>query len=527
MADKVYTLAQVKTHNTPEDAWVIIEGKIYNVTKFGRVHPGGSKMLLDLAGQDVTKNFNYFHAKRVLDKYHKKLYVGDLHEYREKMSRRAEKRGLYGQPKPDLFGELVPYGDPTWYQGWKSPYYNDSHRRFREASRKFIEEEVKPNISKWVENQEIPMSLSKHMASLGFYQTGIKGVWFTEYFGDVIPGGVKPEEWNWHHYLAGLCETTRVGTLSIVWGVYGGLGIGLPPVLNFGSQYLKDQIVADCAHARKYIALAVTEPWAGSDVGNIQTTARKSEDGKYYIVNGAKKWITGGLWADYFTSAVRTGGPGMKGISMMAIPRDLPGVTVKKMKCQGMWASGTSYIVFEDVKVPAEYLIGKEGKGFKYIMSNFNTERFAIVGQALGSARCAYEEAFKYANKRRTFGKKLIDHAVIRNKLGHMIRQIEGLQNWAEQIAEQLNTLSDIEKMLLGGPIGLCKAHATTVYEFCAREALQIFGGNGYTRGGQGEKVERLYRDVRGVAIPGGSEEIMLDLAMRQAQQFMPSTAKL
>eukprot|EP00357_Protocruzia_adherens_P002456 CAMPEP_0115013626 /NCGR_PEP_ID=MMETSP0216-20121206/25531_1 /TAXON_ID=223996 /ORGANISM="Protocruzia adherens, Strain Boccale" /LENGTH=534 /DNA_ID=CAMNT_0002383083 /DNA_START=196 /DNA_END=1800 /DNA_ORIENTATION=+ len=534
MATAVYSLHEVRTHKTPDDAWVVVDGNIYNVTKFARLHPGGRKILLDYAGTDASKEFNYFHNRRVLEKYHKKLFIGHLQEDLEKKARRRDRQRPEHQNQatttnenPRYYGEMVPYGDSTWYQGWRSPYYNHSHHKFRVAMRTFVEQELVPNSSKWVENQEVPLEVSKRMAELGIYQASIKGVWFSEYFGNVLPGGITAEEFDWLHYSILITESMRTGSVAMLWSIYGGLGIGLPPVLNFGSKYLKQKVVADVAQARKYICLAITEPWAGSDVGNIQTTARKSEDGKFYIVNGIKKWITGGMWSDYFTTAVRTGGPGMKGVSLLLLEREMPGVSIKKIKCQGMWGSGTSYITFEDVKVPVENLIGKEGKGFKYIMANFNTERYSIICQALGAARICYEEAFKFANKRKTFGKKLIEHGVIRNKLGHMIRQIEGLQNWSEQIAYQLNTLSDIEKMALGGPIGLCKSHATIVFEFCAREAVQIFGGNGYTRTGQGERVERLYRDVRGLAIPGGSEEILLDLGMRQAQKFMPSEAKL
>lgn len=151
-------------------------------------------------------------------------------------------------------------------------------------------------------------------------------------------------------------------------------------------------------------------------------------------------------------------------------------------------------------------------------MTNFNHERMGIIIQSLRFSRVCYEEAVKYANKRHTFGKKLIDHAVIRMKLAHMARQIEASYNWLESLVYQCKMMGETEAMLrLGGPIAGLKAQATVTFEFCAREASQIFGGLSYSRGGQGAKVERLYRDVRAYAIPGGSEEIMLDLSMRQS----------
>merc|ERR1712000_376573 len=153
----------------------------------------------------------------------------------------------------------------------------------------------------------------------------------------------------------------------------------------------------------------------------------------------------------------------------------------------GVWSSGTTYVTFEDVKVPVENLIGKENQGFRVIMTNFTHERIGIIIQCLRFSRVCYEEAMKFAHKRKTFGKKLIEHPVIRLKLAHMARQIEAM-------------------LKLGGAIAGLKAQSTTTFEFCAREASQIFGGLSYSRGGQGGKVERLYRDVRAYAIPGGSE---------------------
>lgn len=209
----------------------------------------------------------------------------------------------------------------------------------------------------------------------------------------------------------------------------------------------------------------------------------------------------------------------MGGVSMLLIERG-PGVTTKQMQCQGVWSSGTTFITFEDVKVPVENLIGKENQGFKYIMYNFNHERWSISIQASRFARVCLEEAMSYSFKRKTFGKLLIEHPVIRLKLAHMARQVEATHAILESITYQLNSMSYNEAVkVLGGPIALAKAQATVTMEFCAREASQIFGGLSYTRGGQGEKVERLYREVRGFAIPAGSEEIMLDLGIRQAMK--------
>ena len=153
-------------------------------------------------------------------------------------------------------------------------------------------------------------------------------------------------------------------------------------------------------------------------------------------------------------------------------------------------------------------------------MTNFNHERIGIIIQCIRFSRVCFSESIKYANKRRTFGKKLIEHPVIRLKLAHMARQIEASHAWLESLVYQCARMSEVQAMLaLGGAIAGLKAQATVTFEFCAREASQIFGGLSYSRGGQGAKVERLYRDVRAYAIPGGSEEIMLDLSIRQSMR--------
>merc|ERR1719235_1507704 len=212
---------------------------------------------------------------------------------------------------------------------------------------------------------------------------------------------------------------------------------------------------------------------------------------------------------------------GMKGISLLLLEKTMPGITTRKMKCSGVWSSGTTYITFEDVKVPACNLIGKENKGFKYIMSNFNHERFGVCAMTNRFSRVCMEEALRFANKRKTFGKTLVEHPVIRWKLAEMIRQIEATHHWIEGIAYQMNTMQPMEAFIkLGASTALMKVQCTKVFEYCAREAAQVFGGLGYTRGGQGEKVERLSREVRAMAVPGGSEEIMMDLGVRQTTKL-------
>jgi acyl-CoA dehydrogenase len=283
-------------------------------------------------------------------------------------------------------------------------------------------------------------------------------------------------------------------------------GIGAPPIARVGAPALQARILPPVLRGEKIIALGITEPGGGSDVANLRTTARR--DGDHYVVNGEKCYITSGMRADYLTTAVRTGGPGAAGVSLLLIEMDRPGVSRTKLEKMGWWASDTASIYFQDVRVPVENLVGAEGRGFNAVMLNFNNERLGLAAGATAYARVALEEAIAYAQQRHTFGKRLADHQVIRHKIAEMTRHVNATQAYLEltawRMAQGQNPVADI---------CLLKVQATQTMEFCAREAMQILGGAGYMRG---SKTERIYREVRVNAIGGGSEEIMLDLSARQ-----------
>ncbi|PHH62059.1 hypothetical protein CDD81_7615 [Ophiocordyceps australis] len=524
---KTFTAGDVASHNKPDNLYIIVDGDVYDLTKFQDDHPGGKKILQRVAGKDASKQFWKYHNEGILKKYRARLQVGSLDSKPKEEAKPEPKPAAARAPvkssssseqdeEPlEAFGDQVPFADPSWYQNYHSPYFNESHVAVRAEVRQWVEAEIEPNVHEWDEAKRVPESIYKEMGRRG-YLAGLLGMAYpTQY----APGvkSVAPEQWDLFHELVVTDELSRTGSGGFVWNIIGGFGIGCPPVMKFGTQALKDRIIPGILAGDKRICLAITEPDAGSDVANLTCEARLSDDGKHFIVNGEKKWITNGVWSDYFTTAVRTGGPGMNGISLLLIERG-EGVSTRRMDCQGVWSSGTTYITFEDVKVPVENLLGKKNQGFRVIMTNFNHERMGIIIQCIRFSRCCFEESVKYANKRRTFGKKLIDHPVIRMKLAHMARQIEASYSWLESLIYQCQKLGEHEAMLrLGGPIAGLKAQATVTFEFCAREASQIFGGLSYSRGGQGGKIERLYRDVRAYAIPGGSEEIMLDLSMRQS----------
>jgi len=414
-----------------------------------------------------------------------------------------------------VFGEGYPFGDPAWYQSFNSPYYNDTHKQLRKVFRDFTDEHLMDNVHEWDEAGKIPDEVYELAGKAGLLPLCVGRPWPEKYCGK-CPWGFEPD---YFHELVMYDEISRTGSGGFLWGVAGGTTIGLPPVYNHASEAIKQKVVPDALSGKICCCLAITEPSAGSDVANLKTTAKL--EGDHYILNGEKKWITNGIFAKYFTVACRTGGPGMNGLSLLLVERGMPGLTTRKMKCSGVWSSGTTYITFDDVKVPKENILGKEGSGFKYIMQNFNHERFGICAMTNRFSRVCLEESVKFANKRKTFGKTLVQHPVIRFKLAEMARLVEATHSWLEWCTYQMNTMGNMEANLkLGGHTALLKVQCTKVFEYCARESAQVFGGLGYTRGGQGEKVERLNREVRAMAVPGGSEEVMLDLGIRQASKL-------
>ncbi|KAI1082415.1 acyl-CoA dehydrogenase NM domain-like protein [Whalleya microplaca] len=543
---KTFSKSDVSSHNKGDSLWIIVDDDVYDLTKFQDDHPGGKKILTRVAGKDASKQFWKYHNEGILKKYKPSLQIGSLDSKPKPKPKAAEATPspTLAAPEPkkeatktavpstaqeesealEPFGAQIPFADPSWYQSYHSPYFNESHAALRAEIREWVESDIEPNVTEWDEKKEVPREIFLEAGRRG-YLAGLLGVHYPVEYTKNSVKSVAPEKWDLFHEMIVTDELSRVGSGGFVWNMIGGFGIGGPPLIKFGKKPLKDRIMPGILSGEKRICLAITEPDAGSDVANLNCEAKLSEDGKHYIVNGEKKWITNGIWCDYFTTAVRTGGEGMNGVSLLLIEREAGGVSTRRMDCQGVWSSGTTYITFEDVKVPVENLLGKENQGFKVIMTNFNHERMGIIIQCLRFSRVCYEESVKYANKRRTFGKKLIEHPVIRMKLAHMARQIEASYNWLENLIYQCQKMGDTEAMLrLGGPIAGLKAQSTLTFEFCAREASQIFGGLSYSRGGQGAKVERLYRDVRAYAIPGGSEEIMLDLSMRQSLRVAKMT---
>jgi len=386
--------------------------------------------------------------------------------------------------------------------------FTQSHKSFQATCRAFVDTEIMPHVDQWEEDRGFPSSL--HATA---YKAGMYGAFWPKKYGGTTP---TEEEMDMYHYFIFYDELAR----PCASGLYASLvthSIGLPPVMMLGSEAQKDMCAQAIITGQKNVALAVTEPGGGSDVANVRTTAELDSSGEFYIINGQKTFISGGMNADYFTTGARTGDNGNKGISMFLLEKGTPGLKTTRLKTQGWHLSTTTLVTFDDVRVPVSSRLGAEGDGFKAIMRNFNNERLALAITANRQARVCLDDAVRYARSRKTFGKPLISHQVIRHKVMECARTIMATHAFQLTLIAQQKTREEASDHLAGS-IALCKVQSTKGFEFVARECSQIFGGKSYLRSGPGIMTERAYREVRVLAIGGGSEEIMLDLAARQAK---------
>lgn len=375
-------------------------------------------------------------------------------------------------------------------------YFDETHEAMRDTARKFIAREITPYIEEWEDNEEFPRELYKKAA-----EAGILGMGYPEEY-----GGFESD----HFHRIAMSEEFIKGTasLGLVAGLFS-LNIAAPPILALGTDEQKQRFLPPILAGEKVAALGITEPNAGSDVANIQTRAVR--DGDHYLINGAKTFITSGCRADYVTTAVRTGGEGHAGVSLIVIESDTPGFKVaNKIRKMGWNASDTAELVFEDCRVPAANLLGGEGEGFAGIMANFQAERLFMSVMGYAAAERAYELAFEYAHQREAFGRPLTGFQVNRHKLVDMATLVTVAKEFTYRVAA---------KMEAGeypvAEVSMAKNFACDVADKVCYDAVQIHGGYGYARE---YLVERLYRDTRILSLGGGTTEIMKEIIGKYLQ---------
>lgn len=374
-------------------------------------------------------------------------------------------------------------------------YFNETHEQVRLTARQFNEREIAPYINDWEEAGTFPRELYVKAGA-----AGLLGIGYPEAL-----GGSGEDVFM---KIAATEELMRSGSGGLAASL-GSLDIALPPIVKWGSEAMKQAIVPPVLRGEKIAALAITEPSGGSDVAGLKTRAEVHDD--HYLVNGSKTFITSGIRADYYVTAVRTGGEGYAGISLLLIERDREGVsTGKPLRKMGWWASDTAEIFFDNVKVPKENIIGSENAGFLLIMSNFQMERLNLAVMANMTAQLALEESLRWARERTAFGRKLGQMQVIRHKLADMATRLEASREFTYRIGARI-----AEGIPSVKEVSMAKNFATQTSDFVTHEAVQIFGGMGFMRE---SLVERLYRDNRILSIGGGTYEIMNEVIAKQLE---------
>jgi acyl-CoA dehydrogenase len=372
---------------------------------------------------------------------------------------------------------------------WSTP----ERLALREMVTSFTEKEIAPHLQAWEDAGLLPRELHQKAASVGML-----GIAFAEEVGgsggDIIDATVMTE--------AVLSAGGSTGLLASLCTH----GIAVPHIIDSGNQDLIDRYVRPTLAGEKIGSLGITEPGGGSDVSGL--TTRAVLDGDEYVVNGAKTFITSGVRSDFVTTAVRTGGEGFGGISLLVIDKGLPGFSVSKpLKKMGWQCSDTAELTFDNVRVPASNIVGEVNGGFGLIVNQFVNERLSLATQGYATAQRSLDLAVEYARQRETFGKPLIARQVIRHKLVEMHGRTAAARAPTRAVVEQA---AAGETPVLEAVVA--KNVSVAACEWVVSEAVQIFGGMGYMRESE---VERHYRDARILGIGGGATEVMSDLASK------------
>lgn len=514
----VISRKELEQHNAEGNGWVVINDCVYDLSKFYTLHPGGDQVLRDIYGKDATEAFYGLHRHEVLEKYGPKLIKGRIEG--------GANPPMQMESAADI--SAVPFAEIPFFRGEASPVWTPKHLEFRRVVRKWVHENLRDEAERCEQSGEAPSDeVFKKMADFGLLAMRLGPGDHLKLAPKGLPMGLKPEEFDYFYEQIAHEELVRTTCPGFVDGAGSGMVIGLPPLIHHGTEYMKKVVVGQVLRGEKRICLAITEPGAGSDVANAQCSATLTPDGKYFIVNGLKKWITNGHDSHYFTTLVRTGGPGAGGLSMLLIERG-EGVETSRITTSYSKSAGTALIQFKDCKVPVENLIGAEGAGFFISMGNFVHERWMIICYISSASRGILAEVYKWAHQRKAFGKSLLNQPVVRQRLAKMTVEVEAMTSALEILTWQMNQMDPIEMgEKLAAKVSLLKYHSTRVAQDVSDDAVNIFGGRGITSGGMGRLVERFNRTYKFAAILGGSEDVLADAGIRMAVKDFPENAKL
>ena len=371
-------------------------------------------------------------------------------------------------------------------------YFNKEHDMVRKAVRDFVNKEINPYVDEWEEEGFSPLhDIFKKMGDLGFL-----GIRFKE-----ENGGEGMDYW---YETIVLEECARIHCGGIPMAIAVQSNMATPALEQYGSDYIKETYLKPALRGDMVAAIAVTEPDAGSDVAALKTFAKK--EGDHYILNGSKTYITNGLQADYLTLLARTSeDPGYHSFSLFVVPTNIEGFSVsKKLDKLGMRSSDTAELYFDNMKIPAENLIGVEGEGFIQQMQQFQHERFAVLPLSYVTIQETVKETIEYLRGRVVFGKPLISKQVLRHRLAHWLAQAETIQQLAYHIVRMKNEGQDVTR-----EISMGKLLAGDLLNEVTSGCLQMFGGMGFMNE---MLISRRFRDARLLSIGGGASEVMSEI---------------
>ncbi|MBW2513489.1 MAG: acyl-CoA dehydrogenase family protein [Deltaproteobacteria bacterium] len=374
-------------------------------------------------------------------------------------------------------------------------YFNKEHEMIRKAVREFVNKEINPHVDAWEEQKIAPLhTLFRKMEDLGFL--GIRY--------EPVYGGQGLDYW---YDLVFLEEMGKIDAAGISMAITVQTHMATPAIAQYGSDYLKKTYLSKAISGEMVSAIAVTEPGAGSDVSALATTADRQ--GNYYVLNGSKTYITNGTQADFLTLLARTSDdPGYHSFSLFVVPTDLPGFSVsRKLDKLGMHSSDTAELFFDDMKIPAENLIGLEGEGFIYQMGQFQHERFVTLPLVYESSRRIIDMTLEHLRSRVVFGKPLIKRQVLRHRLADWLTEIECLKSLTYHIVSMKVAGLDVTK-----EVSMGKLVAGRLGHKVANGCLQMYGGLGYMAE---MPISRAYRDSRLASIGGGADEVMEEIIAR------------
>ncbi len=380
------------------------------------------------------------------------------------------------------------------YPRQPSIYLADEHRAFRESVAIFVDREVRPHADAWEAAGEIPRELYRKAGQAGFL-----GVRYAPRWGgsglDFVATCVLCEE---------LVKGDSVGTAV---ALLAQSEFALSALADEASDELKEAWLAPAIRGERIGAIGVSEPGAGSDVARLQTRARR--EGDEYVISGQKTFITNGTRADFVTLAVRTGGPGPRGISLVVFPTDTPGFKVgRRLDKLGARASDTGELFFDECRISVSNRIGEEGRGMHYILAHFGGERLVIAAFAVGIMERLIELGIGYASEREAFGSSLLGFQTWRHRFAEMATRLEATRALAYQAARLLSDGESAGEMA----VSMAKLFAAGAVQAVAAEVLQLHGGYGQI---EESPIPRYYRDVAGFSIGAGTSEIMREIISR------------